>query len=569
MNKVEIPLSEYNTYDKTPKFGIQSKFWPIYCFYKKHTQQNYYHICLPEGTELTRIIEQQHVSLYATYGINFSDHIDMLKQSRLFVSILKFSQVSDEQTFNESVVNKVSAIDPADVGLVFVEYDSVENVEELSMELRLDIAARIENLYPNAILCNSELAVFVASVIDQKPQYESSVSLGSLITVDELLKGINSYSKVASIIIPMLRIIEKVHTCKCDMIDASTEDSADITKKFSVGNRMVMSYICLMKYNKVLYFCRSSQKALYSLPQQIMKQHAMYADEYLNMIANFPDATIYHKVDPFIAMPDRSQGAYHKISVQLISTEINEEDMSLMPGQYKARYEYEDLELVHVTELFKLDSSNTAEAISEMKRLQELLQRFEYRCGNIIDMTEILLNVSNILFYRINDKLYIGYVAYIDAKIPFVMYPIRKISKPFRTRLDVTKEVFHDVRFYEDWKEVITPYVLNGLVNVKRLFFKPPKYIKGLCMYGINSAVSTIDDTLGLTFEEVGMLSDACWDLRKSPEILNYVKRSCIATRMATPFGGLHPMISTNFRIDREDWRSDADKIQQRNTYGY
>lgn len=44
-------------------------------------------------------------------------------------------------------------------------------------------------------------------------------------------------------------------------------------------------------------------------------------------------------------------------------------------------------------------------------------------------------------------------------------YPVREKCQPFEMTLDMAKETLCDIRLFEDWKEVVYPFLVNGYVK--------------------------------------------------------------------------------------------------------
>lgn len=100
----------------------------------------------------------------------------------------------------------------------------------------------------------------------------------------------------------ILRFIKKIASVKADMIDAS---ESNISNRFSNGDRRCITYICLMKYNKLVYFDQLSYRALIGFQRDLMSRDAMYAEDFLYIISHLPDIAVYYKTEPIIVLPNK------------------------------------------------------------------------------------------------------------------------------------------------------------------------------------------------------------------------------------------------------------------------
>ena len=245
---------------------------------------------------------------------------------------------------------------------------------------------------------------------------------------------------------------------------------------------------------------------------------------------------------------------------------ISEEPVYLTAIEETDRYIAEWNE-TSTANLFNLNSEDFDTAKAGADRLQKLYKSFSYHCAEEIDISEITFNISNVIFYKQGDETFMAYLSSIKADTKFMAYPVREKCRPFEMTLDMAKETLCDIRLFEDWKEVVYPFLVNGYVKKNHICFPVQRYIMGVCLYSQGLGNQILSKDIGLTFEEAGIYNDMSWSLRKFNTILHYVKRDCIVDNMSTPFGGLHPMVQNTVTIKREDWRSDHDRLHQFNTY--
>lgn len=573
MQLVNLQLNDFPKYIGEPKFGISTWYWQLYWFYScndgENSQSHRYHV-ICDSTSRKTVIPDEYVELYADYGIDFNEKVRDTRERR-YIMVIKLDDLLDEAHFQETVTERYREFDNSEVGLVFVDYGSYPNLNHLSHDFILQMAAMICNAFPNAIIANSEISLFDVSIESSVPEVRNSTDIDSVVTIEQLQGNKNIYSQTEIVVSTMLNLIDILRKSNYTMFDASKSKIATL---FSTGNKAAISYISLMRYNKIVYFDSNSYNVMYALSNIMSKQDAMYADEFLNRLENLPDVSVYMTGnEPILVMPDCKKSFVAKYRVQILECEMDLNTLKLHGKAQPMSYSNREIELLSVATLFNLSSADAKIAEDGMNRLKKLMGLFMYRCKHILDtnsdMNDILLNISNVIFYRYEGQTFMGYLSYVTAEQHFMAYPVRQKSKPFHIVLDVAKESLIDVRMFEDWQTVLAPYVKAGIVRKEKIFFHPQRYIRGLCLYGMQGNYLEMKNSIGLTFEEVGMYSESSWCLRKSQVILEHVKKDFVDSYIATPFGGMHPMINTKVKIRREDWRSDGNKIQQFNTYGY
>lgn len=565
MEIVRLRLDDYPKFNGQPKYDIPAMYWQIYWFYQQYSQNYTYKIVYGDGIDISRVINFELIDLYKVYGIDFKESSDIVSERR-YVATVPLNDLLNDDIFSENLSKRAYYSEPEDVGLVFVDYGERESLDEISSLQVTQIGVMLQEAFPNALVANSGLTKFDAQLSGDPAELKSAEKLDDIVSETDLFSGECFKSRREAIVRQMLGVIDSVRLHKSGLVDATSSDIAD---RFSISNKAAIAYICLMKYNKTVYFDRYSDVVMYGMVNETFAQNAMYADDYLHQLANLPDVAVYHAAEPILVFPDRARNRNKNVRFGVFECQIDLDTLAFGDNQINRTYDYNDIELLSAAKLFNLSSTNFNTAEEGMKRLKRLLYKFTVRCRTEIDMRSTLLNISNVIFYRIDDKTFIGYLAYVYANTHFMAYPIRQISKPFKLDLDLTKVVLRDVRMYWDWKRVLAPYAKAGMVRMNNLFFKPLRYLRGLCLLGAPIDHAPMLKSIGLTFEEIGMYSDASWGLRKSTLMLDYVKQSYIARDVATPFGGPHPISNIRININRENWRSNADKIQQFNTYGY
>ena len=564
MQIVNIALSEYTQYSENPVYGIQNLYWPIYCFYKDHSQQAHYHFVYDKSTDLQRIIDYNSINFYATYGLDFRDNAEFHVNTRRFVAYIDASALLDDTDY-EHLKNTYSEIDKEDIGLVFIEFgkNDINNVE---WDDKITLSARVHDLYPNAFIANAGINVLDSVTISKKPVFKNTVRFDDISSHESIFENINSMNRNTVILTAMLRMIDLISKTKADMIDVSESAIAD---KFSYGNRVAIIYICLIKYSKLVYFDRYSASVIHDMHRRMMHPSAMYADDYLMMLANLPDVAVYDVIEPVLVFPDKNRDKYTDIRIHVLTCEIDLDTKQLAPDVAPAVYYYPDIKIYSAAQMFHLASKDTKEAMKGAAELKDLYKQLSSRCMTEIDTSDVIMYISNTIFYHLDGKDYMAYITNLVTDIQFVAYPIRPQSTSFTMKLNLIKDTLYDIRMYDDWRETIIPYYKAGFIDKKNMFFRPVRYLNGLCLNSLFSDAAALDSDIGLTYEEVGMFSNATWSLRNSKKILDYVKHDCVIDKMTTVFGGLHPMQGTKMIIQREDWRSKRDKLQKQNTYGY
>lgn len=564
MGIVRLDLSEYPTSTEPPKWGVSPMFWQIRWFYQTYSQDNYYKISYGSQDDLYKVIQKEFVPLFTRYGIEFNNYTSNITERLYFVEI-PLEHLTDDEVFDAQVRNRYYSFSNDTVGFVIVNYGELENLNGFPDAQRYKFTEEIHSVFPNAIIVNRELSLFSGTVSSNKPELRDAVKLDEVVNIKQLLVKYSDYNLANIQLNLQLDIIEAVHQCPYQCIDASDSEYMNHLTMFM---KRSIEFICLMRYNKRVYFDRFVDSMVYSDPKDAYSMYSMYANDYIALISDLPDVSVYIASEPVLLFPKRDTVQGANVRMQVFECDVDPDTWELGDNASTQSYSADQIDMLSASKLFKLDSENIAEAKAGMETLQGLLNRFSIKCKAVMDMSSVLLNISNVLFYTIDGTIYIAYIAYLHANTNFEAYLIRQRSKPFEITLDVTDVTLRDVRLYDDWKRVLAPYFRAGLIRKEHMFFRPTRYLNGLCARGIQTN-GLFTEKCGLTFEEIGMYSEATWPLRQTQVILEHLKRDFVAENIATPFGGLHPMIGTSVRVDKEAWRSDEDKFRQFNTYGY
>lgn len=564
MGIVKLDLSEYPTSTEPPKWGVPLRFWQIRWFYQNYSQDNTYKISYGSLQDLYKVVQKEYVSLFEKYGIVFDNRTGRVLERLFFVEI-PLDYLMDDDVFETQVKNRYYSFSHDTVGFVIVNYGELDDLSGFTSEQKIKYSTAIKSVFPNAILVNSDLITYEYSVSSNRPDLSNAVPFDDIVDGKQLLLKYSNYNVAEFQLNLQLEIIEAVHRCPYSLIDAS---NSEFPKKLSKFMMRSIEFICLMRYNKRVYFDNTIDYLVSSDPTYAYSWYSMYADDYLALLSDLPDVSVYVATEPLLLFPKRNIVPGSNVKLQVFECDVDLNTLELGNDCSTQSYSVDQLNIVSTAKLFNLDSKDINVAKKGMERLQDVLNKLAIKCKSAMDMSLVLLNISNVLFHKIDDTIYVSYIAYLSANTEFEAYLIREKSKPFPITLDTTKITLRDVRMYNDWKRILTPYLRAGLIRKEHMFFYPTRYLNGLCARGIKPQ-GLLSADCGLTFEEVGMYSEATLPMRQTQVILDYLKRDFVAENIATPFGGVHPMVKMNVRIDKEAWRSDEDKVRQFNTYGY
>ena len=562
MDVKQINANEFLEYNTAPEFGIRSSYWPLYCFYEQHDQQALYKVLVTEGASVGDYIRVDYASVYQRFGIDFAIQ-HSATHKRNYVHYLDLSELGNLESFKESFEQHYFDYDKEDIGLVFIRYDVP--ISAFNSEQRSQISECLHQLMPSAAIANDDFIQIKTQVVSGSSEYKRVCTLDEIVSWSELTTGIQQFSKIDAILTPMLRTLEKVREVKgVDCIDASNSKLSEILTN---GTRRSLAYVSLMKYGKAIYFSKDIEKLVHSYSAETQKQNAMYADDYIRYLTNLPDIAVVMGSEPFLVLPDRNKLLVHGVDLQLIYHEIDMNTFDMISDTKHVRVNSDDISIVSAAEMFNLSSTDPDVALDGMHHLYDVMLRFIKGSKDYSEFKAAILNVSNTLFFTLNGKFCMGYISYIYCKRPFIAYPLRQKGKPFELQLDLSKQALIDVKVYSDWKQIITPFINSGYIKLNNAFIRPTRYIDGLLLQGMDFNANGEHNGHGLTIEQIGMYSDSCWSLRRSNRILQYLKYDCVLNKIASPFGGMHTCDKSISFIGREDWRSNADKIQQFNTY--
>ena len=248
--------------------------------------------------------------------------------------------------------------------------------------------------------------------------------------------------------------------------------------------------------------------------------------------------------------------------LNIIGTELTENKTLLGSEIEQIKVAYSELDLIDPIDYFVLDTSEEhgfAEVLENHKKVCRILSEFEDEIIHTIALpNNITLNLTNVILYRLNGKIYIGMIPKIpEVEYEYTMIPTMNKYHAFVCTLNVTEyDRLLDINVFTE-RDVIYK-LLEGKSFKEHRHFKKPRFLDGMILYHIYASKKVMKSTVGLSFAEVGMWSKQTTQGRA--EALSYLltrfnRVDLHDQRFLTYWGGCHPMDLINLTVDYKIWR--------------
>ena len=90
----KLELSEYSEcVEESVKYAITPLYWPIYCFYKTHSQQNCYQILFDSSESLSSVVSSNEIPMFSDYGINFTKSLSVVPRQRVLLRFIHLTRL--------------------------------------------------------------------------------------------------------------------------------------------------------------------------------------------------------------------------------------------------------------------------------------------------------------------------------------------------------------------------------------------------------------------------------------------------------------------------------------------
>lgn len=317
----------------------------------------------------------------------------------------------------------------------------------------------------------------------------------------------------------------------------------------------------------------------------LLERSNMYVYDYLKMLENYPDVTIYQATKMgYYCVIDKKRIAetdknyMDKFNLTLTSVKFDLKRLQMMSNSVvTVKCNYYSIKPLDFHDYFKIDSPKTKEAIDALKALNKMVINFkDILERNGFDAGEVL-HQGNLLLYEHNSEVFLGYVSEVNRKLPFICYPMDTDYSPFSIELSNSindgvmnlgslQSIFSDLR-YRDFLEIL--YKKGVKFSTNNLRFRLPSYSNAIILSNILYSYFNVfsfkdfenltDKNVFATADEMGIWCEASRQFRKNSRYNDnsYYLRLVELFDMKnlrdkgylTFYGGFHPLISLQLTI--------------------
>lgn len=260
---------------------------------------------------------------------------------------------------------------------------------------------------------------------------------------------------------------------------------------------------------------------------------------------------------------------YHALDFQLelLVSEVREDSLSLVNQKVDiVMAKYSGLDIVDAIDLFGLEDTSIDEngkynALRNHIRLSNLISEFEESIVSDVKIPDnVTLNFTNILFFKNDGKLFVGYVPRLpDVAFDYTFVPLCDKYQAFHQRLsreEYDKIIDMNILVERDaLKSCVGKYAYHEMEH-----FRKPRFLDGMVQQCFPTAKTILTSNCGLSLPEVGIWSAQTTQGRTTALsfLLGQFDRIYLHdARFLTFWGGCHPMDLTRINIDYKVWRND------------
>lgn len=292
-----------------------------------------------------------------------------------------------------------------------------------------------------------------------------------------------------------------------------------------------------------------------------LHRECMLLGDYLQKIVNPVPVALKVMQDrsAFVCVSMLPQNARYKLQLDIMEIPLDDDLCIRCKDVLRVQCSYWDIEVLDVVQLFDLKGSYD-EQIPKMFALDKLIAEFEEIVNDSYTLPEFgALNCTNVLFYKRDGKMRIGYIPAIKASYQYALYPLMKGYPGFPKSMSLAEyDDLIDIGVLADSADVLNLLTKSGLQLTKGIHFKKPRFLNGMVVMSRNVTTQTISEQSGLTMVETGIWGIQARQCRSGSEaeLLSYFnKRQLRNKHFLTFWGGCNPAIMTSLVASSEVWR--------------
>lgn len=305
--------------------------------------------------------------------------------------------------------------------------------------------------------------------------------------------------------------------------------------------------------------------------QELTSREYNYLHDYLSFINNPIKIGAYFTGSKgFLVVRDDSRlyinGSRNKrdypISMSVTHVPLNEETKDLASADLSdSIFDIDRIEIIPINEYFGLNASDTSLAVEALKKINSVTTSFEKLLAgaNKLDTDTEVLNMTNILLFRFRGQIRLGYVAYLNGKIPFTVFPICKGYTKFSRDFTFSEynRVF-DIQIFDEAEQLLARLSKTMGLECENVHYQLPSTARGLIIGSLPAKAAKISDDSGFTLEDFGVWSVQTSQCRVGTEklLLQSISNKALREKaLLTFYGGPHPMSTVNVVLEASSWK--------------
>lgn len=566
---------------------IDGDLFSIYLFYKENQEQSV-PIRLDSDSYLLENTELMH-----HFGLYESDYNGELSK-KYYLLILNYESFNSEiELMNAIELQQKNAGDNRFTHCI-IEHDYRS---DMNVTL-LDHAYKLFKILPRLKILNSDLLMFYDDMKIQRRDnnsveyYRKNMDGYNFINLFPYMNkyNCNSVDTADSIrnLVAMTKEIIDLGNRNGRVVFYYKNDSLDVeiprTKIKNPNLYLQIGAYLTYTYGYRFIVLAEDKAEYYKYVSQLTSNNFLYASDFLTMVFDPPEIGFIDKNIPCICLRDNyklypknldNKRDYRKYSLDLFMayTEFDLESRSIIGNEiHYGQFSYHFIKTIHFNRIYNLRDDNYSKSLKELKELNSLMRKFEgmlVHSGYANLVINKLIDYTNTIIFSNNGKVYLGYLAYIDGEIPYMLLPIADNYKPFYVNFSINQSEnltpisdIMDINILFDHDELISKFLEEGYISGKSLHYKLPDYLKYSSLYSIVFNSSVISEC-GVTIEDLGIWSTTSLQFRAYAQysaFRNKIIEKCdIGTlrteEILTFFGGPNPALKVNFKETPEIWR--------------
>ncbi len=349
-------------------------------------------------------------------------------------------------------------------------------------------------------------------------------------------------------------VVSRVQVCKRLLEESSPSKIYYINTSASKEvHKLFVQIAAILTYNGVHFEVTANDVSAYVRSVTELQSHNyMFLDDYLRKIAYPLDVAIkFNCADAYVCV---RQGAPRPVKLHIYATPLDAETMTIRQKVvHSVLCEYSQIETISLIDGLDDDFEH---AITRSNTLGKLFAEFEGLVDEEIKLRDtVVLNFTNVIVYRHEGQLFIGYVARIDTSFVYALIPLAQHYKAFVEKMTLADyDLLCDINVFSDSAAIIK----NVASMTKRQHLEVPKFAMGSLLKTIPTIRQEITEQSGLSFLEIAVWSTQTSQCRLGAQtvLLEVFNRAQLRNRdFLTVWGGCHPSILTQLVADSRIWR--------------